>query len=235
MQQTATYLAIGLVIGLVSGALGIGGGVLMVPALMLLWGGDDLHFHKARGTSLAVLVMPVVLPGAWKYFRDNHVDVTAAICIAVAFAVGGYVGAALVQYLPAPAIRFGFGCMMLFLAMRYILSADDEASMAIGGLAALALALPAYWALRLLGRSLSAGAGPRQEDAGDGGGGTGGAGLLHLNDGRLRLGAGTNEVPFRTLPACPAGVSSSVARSGEQRLLPLRPHAGLIPAGEAVR
>ena len=70
----------------------------------------------------------------------------------MAFAVGGYVGAALVQYLPAAAIRFGFGCMMLFLAMRYILSADDEASMAIGGLAAMAVALPAYWALRLLGR-----------------------------------------------------------------------------------
>ncbi len=152
MQQTATYLAIGLAIGLISGALGIGGGVLMVPALMLLWGGDDQHFHKARGTSLAVLVLPVVLPGAWKYFRYNQVDVTAALCIAVAFAAGAYLGADLVHHLPAPAIRFAFGCIMLFLAMRYIVSADDEASKAIGGLAAVALALPGYWALRLLGR-----------------------------------------------------------------------------------
>jgi uncharacterized membrane protein YfcA len=152
MQQTAIYLAIGLAIGLISGALGIGGGVLMVPALMLLWGGEPEHFHKARGTSLAVLALPVVWPGAWRCFRDNHVDVTAAICIAVAFAAGTYMGADLVRYLPAATIRFGFGCIMLFLAMRYIISADDEASKAIGGLAAVALALPGFWALRLLGR-----------------------------------------------------------------------------------
>jgi uncharacterized protein len=153
MQQLAMYLLIGLGIGLISGALGIGGGVLMVPALMLLTT-PGFNFDKARGTSLAVLVLPVALPGAWKYFCENHVDVKAAVAIAVAFAIGGYFGASLVQHLQGHGalIRFAFGCMMLFLAMRYILSSSDEASMAIGGLAALALALVAYWALRLLGR-----------------------------------------------------------------------------------
>jgi uncharacterized protein len=152
MLQTIWYLLIGLAIGLVSGTLGIGGGVLLVPALLLLWGGDATHFDKARGTSLAVLALPVALPGAWKYFQNAQIDLMAALTIAVAFACGGYFGAAAVKYLPAEAIRFSFGCMMLFLAMRYILSTKNEAANAAGGLAALVFALASFYALRVLGR-----------------------------------------------------------------------------------
>jgi hypothetical protein len=80
------YLALGLTIGLISGALGIGGGVLIVPALVWLFRFDYL---RATGTSLAVLVLPVVALGAWRYYSAGRVDVTAAVCIAVAFFVGG--------------------------------------------------------------------------------------------------------------------------------------------------
>jgi uncharacterized membrane protein YfcA len=152
MVQYGWYLLIGLAIGLLSGTLGIGGGILLVPALMLLWGGDVTHFNKARGTSLAVLALPVALPGAWKYFQNAHIDLVAAVTIAAAFALGGYLGAAAVKHLPADAIRFSFGCMMLVLAMRYILSTNSEAANAVGGLAALGFALISFYALRLLGR-----------------------------------------------------------------------------------
>ena len=152
MLDIGIYLAIGLGVGLVSGTMGIGGGVLLVPALMLMWGGDPSHFNKARGTSLAVLVMPVVLPGAWKHFRDHHVDVSAAVCIGVAFAVGSYAGAAVVHKIPAEALRMAFGFVMLFIAMRFILSTNNEAANAATGLGATALALLAYFTLRALGR-----------------------------------------------------------------------------------
>ena len=152
MWQIVMYLAIGLGIGLVSGTMGIGGGVLLVPALMLLWGGDASHFNKARGTSLAVLVMPVVFPGALRYFKDNHVDVTAAVCVAVAFAVGGYAGAAIVHKIPAEALRMGFGFVMLFIAVRFIISTDKEAASAAAGIVAAVLATIFYFAMRALGR-----------------------------------------------------------------------------------
>jgi uncharacterized protein len=155
MWQIALYLLIGLGIGLISGVLGIGGGVLMVPVLMFFCG---FTFPKARGTSLAVLVMPVVLPAAWKYFHDlrdrplDSIDVSAAVWIAAAFAVGGYVGAGLVTYLPTEALRLCFGLVMLFVAMRFILSTDNDAATAAAGLAATVVALSVYAVLRALGR-----------------------------------------------------------------------------------
>ena len=75
------YLAIGLAVGTVSGALGIGGGVLMLPAL---WWLCEMPPTKAAGTTLAVLVVPVVLPAAWEYYDKGHIDVRAALWIAVA-------------------------------------------------------------------------------------------------------------------------------------------------------
>src|SRR4051794_1835821 len=93
------YLGIGLTVGTASGALGIGGGVLLVPALIWLAG---LEPRIAAGTTLAVLVVPVVLPAAWKYYSNGYLDLAAACWIAVAFVCGGYLGASLAvhHYLP---------------------------------------------------------------------------------------------------------------------------------------
>src|SRR5437773_1654223 len=84
------YLSIGLAIGTVSGALGIGGGVLLVPALIWLCGMDPQH---AAGTTLAVLVVPVVLPAVLTYARHDRLNVEAALWVAVAFAAGSFLGA----------------------------------------------------------------------------------------------------------------------------------------------
>jgi hypothetical protein len=155
MLDVVRLLLIGLGIGVVSGLLGIGGGVLLVPLLMLFCG---FSFAKARGTSLAVLVMPVVLPAAWRYFHDlrdkpgDSIDVSAAVWIAASFIVGGYIGAALVSYLPAEKLRLCFGLVMLFIAMRYIISTDDDASAAAAGLLATVMALIVFAVLRVIGR-----------------------------------------------------------------------------------
>src|SRR5262245_61727540 len=107
------YLLIGLVIGSISGALGIGGGVLLVPALIWLCKFD---MTRAAGTSLAVLVPPIGLPAAWKFYVEKRIDLDAALWIALAFAVGAYLSAAMVHQIPQQVMRSAFGFIMIYIA-----------------------------------------------------------------------------------------------------------------------
>src|SRR5437016_8791845 len=100
------YLALGWGIGTLSGALGIGGGILLVPALMWLCKFD---YPRAAGTSLAILVPPIGLLAAWRSYLDGRVDIEAAVFIALSFAGGAYLGAALVGHIPEATLRFSFG------------------------------------------------------------------------------------------------------------------------------
>ena len=143
------YIAIGLTIGTLSGMLGIGGGVLLVPALIWLCGFD---YPRATGTSLAVLAPPIALPAALKAFSESRVDLTAAVWIACSFAVGGYSGATAVRYLHPEYLRLGLGLVMLYIAMRFIVESNSDTANAAAGLTAATLALLGSWGLRLLGR-----------------------------------------------------------------------------------
>src|SRR5579885_2255041 len=143
------YVVMGLVVGSFSGALGIGGGVLLIPALIWLCGFD---YPKAAGTSLAVLVPPVGLLAAWKSYTQGRVDVEAAVWIAVSFAVGAYGGAAAVKVIPQEVLRVAFGLLMLYIATRFIVSSKSETVNAAAGLAAVAVGWPTYLGLRRLGR-----------------------------------------------------------------------------------
>jgi uncharacterized membrane protein YfcA len=147
-MRVLLYLGIGLVIGSVSGALGIGGGVLLVPALMLC----GFEYSKATGTSLAVLVPPIGLLAAWKSYQQGRVDIEAAVVIALAFAAGAYGGAAAVSYIPQQVLRLVFGLLMLYIAMRFIIGSDREAANAAAGIIAMLLAWAVFLGLRLLGR-----------------------------------------------------------------------------------
>jgi hypothetical protein len=150
-MRVLLYLAIGLTIGGVSGALGIGGGVLLVPALMWLCGLDP---RSAAGTTLAVLAMPVVLPAVIKYHSARLLDLQAAAWIAAAFALGAYGGAYLVvhQVIPQSLLRLIFGLGMMYVAMRFILASNSEAAIAAAGLVAALLGWLTFLGLRLLGR-----------------------------------------------------------------------------------
>src|SRR6516165_8434319 len=106
------FLLLGGVIGTLSGALGIGGGVLLVPALMWVC---DFDYLRAAGTSVGVLALPVGLLGALEAFQQNRVDPWAAVCIAVTFALGAYAGALLVPHLPRPVLLVCFGLLLIFI------------------------------------------------------------------------------------------------------------------------
>jgi uncharacterized protein len=148
------YLLVGVGIGGVSGTLGIGGGVLLVPVLVWL----GFQQHQAAGVTLAVLALPVVLPAAWRYYSQNLLsqqDLLVAVWIGAGFTVGALAGASAVPYLPVGVLRLLFGLMLIYIAVRFLLGANPdnpEVACAAAGLAAVALAWLAYLGLRLLGR-----------------------------------------------------------------------------------
>jgi uncharacterized membrane protein YfcA len=144
-----TYLAIGLAIGSISGVMGIGGGVLLVPALIWFC---DLKPAKAAGTTLAILIPPIGLPAAWRAYRAEQVDLEAALWIAAAFTIGAYVSRGLVDYINVFYFRFAFGLLMIYVAMQFILVSDSAAANAFAGLTASLLAWLAFIGLRALGR-----------------------------------------------------------------------------------
>ncbi len=108
---------IGVLAGLLSGFVGVGGGILIVPALM--WG---LGFtqHQATGTSLAVLLLPVGILAVMNYHKSGNLDWRAALIISTTFVVGAYVGSKLSLALPAPTVRKVFGGVMLLAAIKLI-------------------------------------------------------------------------------------------------------------------
>ena len=151
MLRILLYLGIGLVVGTLSGVLGIGGGVLLVPALVWLGGMDQEH---AAGTTLAVLVVPVVLPAVLAYAEKGKVNVEAAVWLGLAFALGSYIGAQMLFNLDLPQrqLRLLFGLMMIYIAIRFILMSDSEALTAASGLIAVTVSWLSFLCLRALGR-----------------------------------------------------------------------------------
>jgi uncharacterized membrane protein YfcA len=101
---------IGLAAGLLSGIFGIGGGVIIVPALVYLL---DFTQHKATGTSLAVLLPPIGLVAVLEYYRHGHVDLRAAIIIALAALAGAGIGAVLANKMSGPLLRLLFGIFVV--------------------------------------------------------------------------------------------------------------------------
>ena len=118
-----SFILLGLVVGILSGVLGLGGGVFLVPALIFFF-----HFspHEAQGTSLAVLIPPIGLFAALEYYRKGYVDVSVVGFICLGFVVGAYAGAFFVDRIPVPLMRRGFGFFMFFVALQMISTSTDR-------------------------------------------------------------------------------------------------------------
>ncbi|MEM1310175.1 MAG: sulfite exporter TauE/SafE family protein [Cyanobacteria bacterium P01_D01_bin.71] len=110
-------LLLGLGVGTLSGLIGIGGGVLITPALIYLFGFSQ---HYAQGTTLALLVPPIGLLGAWTYFQQGYVDVRAALLICLGFVFGGLIGAKFAVDLPEQFLRRIFGTAMILLGLKMV-------------------------------------------------------------------------------------------------------------------
>lgn len=117
------FVLLGLVVGMLSGLLGLGGGVFLVPALIFFF-----HFspHEAQGTSVAVLIPPIGLLAALEYYRKGYVDVSVVGFICLGFVVGAYAGASVVDRISVPTMRRAFGFFMFFVALQMIATSDER-------------------------------------------------------------------------------------------------------------
>jgi uncharacterized membrane protein YfcA len=114
-----SLLALGLLAGILSGLLGIGGGILLVPVLVFIVG---MTQHKAQGTTLALMVPPIGLLAAWTYWKQGYVDVRVAVLICLGFFFGGLIGAKFATAVNATLLKRLFGVALLVAALRMILA-----------------------------------------------------------------------------------------------------------------
>jgi uncharacterized membrane protein YfcA len=115
-----TFVIIGALAGIAAGLFGIGGGVVIVPAL-IYWAGFSQH--KATGTSLAVLLPPVGLAAVLEYHRHGNVDIRAAMILAVGMFGGTWLGAFLANHMEGPHLRLAFGLFICGLGVYLIYGA----------------------------------------------------------------------------------------------------------------
>ena len=112
-------IMIGLVAGLFSGLFGVGGGVILIPGMVLLLG---LTQQQAQGTSLAVMMLPVFVLAVWKYYQNGNVNIWLAIFLAMGFVFGSFWGATFVQNVSGDLLRRAFAVFLILVAIKLLLT-----------------------------------------------------------------------------------------------------------------
>ena len=107
------YVILGVVAGMASGLIGIGGGIIVVPALIYIFGFSQ---HAAQGTTLVMLIPPIGLLAAWAYYKQGYANIPVAGLICLGFVLGGYFGAKLAIGFPEVILRKIFGVCLLAIA-----------------------------------------------------------------------------------------------------------------------
>jgi uncharacterized protein len=117
MTNIILFIVLGLTAGILSGLIGIGGGIVIIPALIFIFGFSQ---HQAQGTTLALMVPPIGILAAWTYYRQGFVDVHAALFICIGFVVGGFLGAKVATVIPGAIMEKIFGVVLLLLSLKMI-------------------------------------------------------------------------------------------------------------------
>ena len=112
-------IIVGLLAGVLSGLVGVGGGILMIPLLIIFLG---LTQHEAQGTALFAMLPPIGVLAAINYYKEGFVKWEYAIVIAFTFVIGGYLGSKLSLSLPLQMVRRIFGVILLLGAIKLISS-----------------------------------------------------------------------------------------------------------------
>lgn len=111
-------LVIGIITGVMAGMLGIGGGLVVIPALVMFMG---MTQQQAQGTSLAMMLPPIGIIAAYNYYKAGHVDLKIAMILACMFIVGSYFGSKLAIRLPQDTLKKIFGVFLLLVAIKMLL------------------------------------------------------------------------------------------------------------------
>ena len=118
VQIVLSLVLIGILACILSGLVGVGGGVIMVPLLVLLLGFNQ---HQAQGTSLAVLVVPVTAVAVYTYHKEGFIDWRYVGIIAIFFVIGGYFGSKIAVNLDQKILKKVFGFILLLIAGKMLL------------------------------------------------------------------------------------------------------------------
>jgi len=108
---------IGLAGGFVSGTFGIGGGIIIVPALVFLAG---LTQHQAQGTSLALMLAPIGILAVINYYKAGYVNVKFAVILMVTFLIGSYFGSKMAIHFEGKILRQSFGVLTVLMGLKFI-------------------------------------------------------------------------------------------------------------------
>jgi uncharacterized protein len=114
-MHAAGLVLLGILAGVLSGLTGLGGGVIIVPALIYLF---RYSVHLAQGTTLALLVPPIGLLAAWNYYQKGYVDIPAAALIAVSFVIGSLFASRFAVSLPEAVLRRIFAVVLGIVALE---------------------------------------------------------------------------------------------------------------------
>jgi uncharacterized membrane protein YfcA len=110
-------LIIGVVAGMLGGLVGIGGGIIIVPALIYFLGKNQM---QAQGISLALIMFPVGILGVMQYYKQGHVDFSIVLVLAIGFIVGSFLGSKIAMDLPQDIIRKLFACLLIIVAVKML-------------------------------------------------------------------------------------------------------------------
>ncbi|MEP7128333.1 MAG: sulfite exporter TauE/SafE family protein [Chitinophagales bacterium] len=117
IQQVAIIALIGTGAGLLSGLLGLGGAIVIIPALVILLGYSQ---QMAQGTALMMMVLPVGALAAFQYYQKGFVDIKSALIMAAFFFVSGYLGAKFAPQVPQEILKKAFAAMLIIIAVKML-------------------------------------------------------------------------------------------------------------------
>lgn len=119
VYQIILLILVGLSAGLLGGTLGVGGGVIVIPSLIFLFGFSQ---HSAQGTALAFMLPPVTLLATINYWKEGYVNWKVAIVLSITFLIGAYFGSKLSADFSDKTLKRVFGVFLMFIAAKMILS-----------------------------------------------------------------------------------------------------------------
>jgi len=111
------YIFTGLLAGVLSGLIGIGGGILIIPILVFFFGFTQ---KMAQGTTLAMLVPPIGIFAAWQYYKQGYADLSIAALMCAGFVFGGFIGAKFAVNIPQQTLERIFGIALLIISLKMI-------------------------------------------------------------------------------------------------------------------
>ncbi|MDY6967125.1 MAG: sulfite exporter TauE/SafE family protein [Spirochaetota bacterium] len=109
---------IGLLAGTLSGLIGIGGGIIMIPALIMIL---NFNQHLSQGTTLAAMIPPIGILAAYEYYKNDFVNIPVALIIALGFVIGGFIGAKIAITIDAKLLGRIFGIVLLIISIKMII------------------------------------------------------------------------------------------------------------------